>query len=102
MGHVLMENRNGLAVQTDTTLAGYFAEHESALEMIDKLENDNKKTLGADKHYDNDEFCKGLRKRYVTPHVAMNIHARKHKSAIDGRTTRHEGYENQSTQEKAC
>lgn len=93
MGHVLMENRNGLAVQADTTIAGYFAEHESALEMIDKLENYNQKTLGADKHYDNDDFCEELRKRNVTPHVAMNIHARKHKSAIDGRTTRHEGYE---------
>jgi transposase len=93
MGHLLMENRNGLAVGAGTSIAGYFAEHESALEMIDKIENDKQKTLGADKHYDNDDFCNELRKRNVTPHVAMNIHSRKHKSAIDGRTTRHEGYE---------
>jgi transposase len=93
MGHVLMENRNGLAVGVDATVAGYYAEHDAALAMIDELETKGKKTLGADKHYDNDDFCNELRKRNVTPHVAMNIHARKHRSAIDGRTTRHEGYE---------
>lgn len=93
MGHVLMENRNGLAVGVDATIAGYYAEHYAALAMIEKLDTKGKKTLGADKHYDNDEFCTELRKRNVTPHVAMNIHARKHKSAIDGRTTRHPGYE---------
>lgn len=93
MGHVLMENRNGLAVGVDATVVGYYAEHDAALAMIDELDTKGKKTLGADKHYDNDDFCNELRKRNVTPHVAMNIHARKHKSAIDGRTTRHPGYE---------
>jgi transposase len=93
MGHVLMENRNGLAVGVDATIAGYFAEHEAALEMIDRLGTEKKKTLGADKHYDNETFCKELRGRNVTPHVAMNIHARKYTSAIDGRTSRHPGYE---------
>jgi transposase len=93
MGHVLMENRNGLAVEGTVTEAGYFAEHDAAIEMIDNFDNENKITLGADKHYDNNDFCQELRKRNVTPHVARNIHARKHFSAIDGRTTRHEGYE---------
>jgi len=93
MGHVLMENRNGLAVGVDATIAGYYAEHDAALTMIDELETKVKKTLGADKHYDNDDFCSKLRKRNVTPHVAMNIHARKYKSVVDGRTTRHPGYE---------
>jgi transposase len=93
MGHILMENRNGLAVGADATLAGYFAEHESALAMVDKFRTKKKKTLGADKHYDNDDFCSELRKRNITPHIAMKIHARKFKSAIDGRTTRHPGYE---------
>lgn len=93
MGHVLMENRNGLAVGVDATIAGYYAEHDAALAMIDEIDTKGKKTLGADKHYDNDKFCDELRKRNVTPHVAMNVHARKHRSAIDGRTTRHEGYE---------
>jgi transposase len=94
MGHILMENRNGLAVGADTTEAGYFAEHESALEMIESLKTKGRrKTLGADKHYDNDDFCKKLRELKVTPHVSMNIHSRKHTSAIDERTTRHPGYE---------
>ncbi len=93
MGHVLMENRNGLAIAADATIAGYFEEHDSALNMVDKLGTKKKKTLGADKHYDNDDFCNELRKRNITPHVAKNIHARKHKSAIDGRTTRHLGYD---------
>ena len=93
MGHALSENRNGLAVCVTITPAGYHEEHTAALEMIDALGTEKKKTLGADKHYDNDAFCDGLRSRNVTPHVAQNIHARKHFSAVDGRTTRHPGYE---------
>jgi transposase len=93
MGHVLMENRNGLAVGAETTVSGYYAEHEAALSMIDTLDGENRKTLGADKHYDNENFCEELRARKVTPHVAMNIHSRRHQSAIDERTSRHPGYE---------
>lgn len=93
MGHILMENRNGLAVGADATIAGYYAEHESALGMLDSLGAKNRKTLGADKHYDNDNFCTALREKKVTPHISMKIHAKKHTSAIDGRTTRHPGYE---------
>ena len=93
MGHVLMENRNGIPVSAEVTTAGYYAEHEAALKMIDELEFKTKKTLGADKHYDNEGFCDELRKRGVTPHVAQNIHARKYSSAVDGRATRHPGYE---------
>lgn len=93
MGHILMENRNGLAVGADVSEAGYFAEHESALKMLSSLDRSKRKTLGADKHYDNDDFCNELRKMKVTPHVAMNIHSRKYSSAVDGRTTRHPGYE---------
>lgn len=93
MGHALMENRNGLAVEVTSTPAGYYSEHEAALDMLDELGTKNRKTLGADKHYDNDDFCDELRKRKVTPHVAQNLHSKKHHSAVDGRTTRHPGYE---------
>jgi len=92
MGHALMENRNGLVARATVTEAGYYSEHDAAIEMIDDLGTRNRKTLGADKHYDNDEFCKKLRERNVTPHVAINIHSRKHNSAIDGRTTNQPGY----------
>ena len=93
MGHVLMENRHGLAVEATVTKAGYYAEHDAAIDMIDDHNTSYPKTLGADKHYDNDELCDALRRRGVTPHVAQNIHRTKHFSAIDGRTTRHPGYE---------
>ena len=93
MGHALSENRNGFAVRVETTKAGYYAEHEAAISMITSLNTKTKKTVGADKHYDNEELCTVLRELNVTPHVARNIHARKKTSAIDGRTTRHWGYE---------
>ena len=93
MGHALSENRSGLAVRVTTTKAGYYEEHDAAISMIKSLKTNIRKTVGADKHYDNDELCTALRALNVTPHVAQNIHARKKTSSIDGRTTRHWGYE---------
>jgi transposase len=93
MGHVLMENRNGLAVDAEVTQASYAAETEAALKMMKDLDGDQRKTLGADKHYDQKQFCERLRKRGITPHVAQNLNARRHISYVDGRATRHEGYE---------
>lgn len=93
MGHVLMENRNGPAVGVTATLAGYYAEHEAAIEMVEKLKGKKRRTLGADKHYDNDDFCDKLRIKNITPHAARNIHSRKFGSAIDGRTINNLGYE---------
>jgi hypothetical protein len=46
--------------------------------------------VGADKAYDTKDFVEETRKMNATPHVAQNNKGRK--SAIDGRTTRHEGY----------
>lgn len=48
-------------------------------------------TLGADKNYDTKDFVAEARQVKATPHVAQNNKGRK--SAIDGRTTRHVGYE---------
>jgi IS5 family transposase len=47
-------------------------------------------TVGADKGYDTRDFVAQARAQGVTPHVAQNTSGRK--SAIDHRTTRHEGY----------
>jgi hypothetical protein len=47
-------------------------------------------TLGADKAYDTADFVAALRELNATPHVAQNTSGRC--SAIDDRTTRHEGY----------
>jgi IS5 family transposase len=44
-------------------------------------------TLGADAAYDARDFVADCRVRRTTPHVAHKKH-----SAIDARTTRHEGY----------
>ena len=90
LGHALMENRNGLIVDGRLTLATGTAEREAALEMIDCLGGSDRITLGADKGYDTANFVEELRLRGVTPHVAQNTTNRR--SAIDDRTTRHEGY----------
>ena len=47
-------------------------------------------TLGADRGYDTAGFVERMRSLGVTPHVAQNDTNRR--SAVDGRTTRHEGY----------
>jgi len=90
---VLMENRHGLIVQTDIRAPGYHAEREAALEMLTCLEPARRRrTLGADKGYDDDAFIADLRRLKITPHIAPNLHARRTTSAVDGRTTRHAGY----------
>jgi transposase len=89
MGHVLMENRNGLAVDSRLTLATGTAEREAALEMIEQVASSKKITLGGDKGYDHGDFAEQLRAQDVTPHLAR----RNSGSTIDGRTTRHPGYE---------
>ena len=88
-GHVLMENRHGLAVDGSLTPATGFAEREQALAMATRLPAGA--TLGADKSYDTRDFVDALRGLAVTPHVAQNL--TKRASAIDRRTTRHAGYE---------
>ena len=90
MGHALMENRSGLIVQGDLTQADGHAERRAALDMIHRHTPGSTRqlTLGADKGFDAAEFVADLRQACVTPHVAQKSRY----SAIDGRTTRHEGY----------
>ena len=96
MGHVLMENRNGLAVSAALTRATGLAEREAALAMLDRRNRRCRITLAADKAYDVTAFVEDLRKRRVTPHLAVNGAVSKlgaiRKTAIDQRTIRHEGY----------
>ena len=87
-GHVLIENRNGLVVDTRLTQASGTAEWDAALAMLSELSG--AATAGADKGYDTAAFVAGCRERHVTPHVAQNTSRRR--SRIDGRTTRHPGY----------
>jgi transposase len=90
-GHLLMENRNGLAVSACVTAATGTAEREAALAFADEISGSGRVTLAGDKNYDTHDFVKDLRALEVTPHVAQNNTNRR--SAIDGRTTRHPGYQ---------
>jgi transposase len=87
MGHLLMENRNGLVVNTRLTQADGRAERRAALAMVEEMPGFQRVTLGADKGYDAKDFVRELRDHQVTPHVAQ-----KPASAIDRRTSRRPGY----------
>jgi transposase len=89
LGHVLMENRSGLIVDTRVTPADGYGERDAAWQMVAALPG-GRVTLGGDKAYDFPEFVAELRHMGVTPHVAQNTSHRR--SAIDRRTTRHPGY----------
>jgi transposase len=92
IGHLLMENRSGLIVDTRLTPATGTAERDAAIAMLDAIPGRDRVTVGADKAYDTADFVAQLRAMTVTPHVAQNITAYRG-SNIDGRTTRHIGYE---------
>jgi transposase len=92
--HALMDNRHGLLVDFRITSATGTAEVEAAEEMLKRQARKRicPKTLGGDKGYDRRRFVAMLRGRRITPHVAENW-SRRGGSAIDGRTTRHLGYQ---------
>lgn len=90
-GHVCMENRHGLVVQTALTPADGYAEVDAALRMAERLPP-GRITIGGDRWYDQRRCVTELRQMGITPHVAQwptTVHRR---SAIDRRTTRHAGY----------
>src|SRR5690606_22615873 len=91
MGHLLSENRNGLVVRATLSRASGTAEREAALSMLHAVPGNHRITVGADKNYDVHSFVAEARALGVTPHVAQNDTNRR--SAIDGRTTRHVGYD---------
>ena len=90
LGHILTENRNGLVVDVRLTLASGTAERDAALAMLGNKPPSKQVTLGGDRGYDTRGFVAATRDLKVTPHVAQNNSNRR--SAIDQRTTRHEGY----------
>jgi IS5 family transposase len=70
LGHAVMENRNGLVVAAEATLATGTAEREAAAALSERLPEGA--TLGADKNYDAEAFVEGLKARGIEPHVAIN------------------------------
>lgn len=91
-GHVLMENRSGLVVGAVVTHADGKGERAAALAMLDTLPGEQRKTLGADKAYDTQDFVAACRERNITPHIAINDSRIRGGSMVDARTTRHRGY----------
>jgi hypothetical protein len=91
---VLMENRNGLAVDVEVTHATGTAERDAAKVMAKRSITQPGATLEADKGYDTKNFVAAIpsgaqvRQRKMTLHVSQNAKG----SAIDRRTTRHADY----------
>lgn len=85
LGHVLLDNRHGLVVNTCVTAATGTAEWEAG-ELL--LTGRRRGTVGGDKNYDVARWVRAVRAQGLTPHVA----AKRRYSAIDRRTTRHAGY----------
>jgi len=98
MGHAIMENRHGLAVAGMVTRANGTAERRASVIMLKAMSKavGRRITAGADKAYDTADHVANLRASNVTPHVTQNNSPTKtgksRRSAIDERTTRHEGY----------
>src|SRR5215203_4168896 len=87
LGHLLIENRHGL-------IADGYAEREAATLMACaqwERAPGRRRTVGADKAYDVGDFVELMRELNTTPHVTQNLR-RPGGSAIDERTTRHDGY----------
>jgi transposase len=87
LGEVLMENRSGLVVDACVVPATGTGERDAALSLVASLPS-RRITVGADKGYDTRGFVETLRLMEATPHIA-----RKSRSAVDHRTTRHAGYD---------
>lgn len=88
-GHALMENRNGLVVAAEASLAATVAEREVALKLLDRVilpsnkRKGKKITLGADTQYQEEKFIQGLRKRKVAPHVSEYVEGNLGKNSLN-------------------
>jgi len=94
-GNLLVENRNGLIVNTELFEANGTAERDAALVMLEQIPGTKRVTVAGDKGYDTydtKDFVSECRNMHVTPHVAQND-KRPGGSAINARTTRHTGYQ---------
>jgi len=72
MGHLLMENRNGLVSDAEVTVATGTAERETASQMVKEISGNHRISVGGDKSYDTAAFVRSTRDQKVTPHVAQN------------------------------
>jgi len=91
------ETATGLAIGAMVTRVSGTAERRSGSGTGARHTGKYRITLGADKAYEVASFVESLRKRNVTPHMAVQDHLSKtgqrRKTKINGYTTRHAGYE---------
>ena len=90
-GNLVVENRNGLIVNTEVFEANGTAERDAALVMLEQIPGTKQVSVEGDKTYDTADFVAECRNLKVTPHVAQNP-GRLGGSAIDARTTQRIGY----------
>lgn len=88
-GHALIENRNGLVVSAEASLAATVAEREAALRMLDRtgVANQDRRagreaTLGADTQYQEAGFVQALRDREVAPHISEYVKGNQGKNSL--------------------
>jgi transposase len=88
-GHALTENRNGLVVAAEASLAATIAEREMALALLDRVVAPKDKrgpeqqiTLGADTQYQEEKFIEALRQRAVAPHVSEYVKGNLEKNSL--------------------
>ena len=88
-GHALTENRNGLVVAAEASLAATIAEREAALRLLDRVVGPKDKrrpeqqiTLGADTQYQEEKFIEALRQREVAPHVSEYVKGNLEKNSL--------------------
>jgi len=96
-GHVLTENRNGLVVAAEVTLATGNAEVQITPKLLEGRGSERPGTIGADKGYDQAQFVKEARSASLAPHVAQKVASY---TSIDRRTTRHKSYEHSQRRRK--
>jgi len=72
LGHALMENRHGLIVDAEVTLATGTAECEASLAMARRRLKAGA-SLGADKGYDTQAQVAALQAEQIEPHIARNV-----------------------------
>jgi hypothetical protein len=71
-GHVLMDNRHGMIVDSGVTQAVGTWERDAAKAMATDRPGAHQKTIGADKNYDTRGFVAEIRRIGETRHVAQN------------------------------
>ena len=96
-GHVLIENRYGLVLDTDLTPADGYSERDAALGRAERIPTGHRVTIGADKAHDMREVVEARRAMDAPPPVARYPGTQHPGSAIDARTTRHPGYATSQT-----